>query len=604
MKRCPKCGKSFPDEANFCPTDAGRLVTMEDARPKSASSMPISGLVGGRFELGPVIGGTHTGPVHRATDSTDGKAVAVKLVASAVLAVPQVAQRIERELKQLERVQHKGVVRVIASGKHGDKVFFASDLLDGARSLAELIAASGPVDAQRASDLVLAIGEALIEAAKVGVVHRDLSPKNVMVTKDALQLINFCVPTPGEKAGGVVEFVAPETFEGKPVDQRSNIYSLAAVYYFLLTGRAPHVGDPATVMAAHLAGTVEPPSKHAAAPADVDALVVKALERNAAKRFLTLRQFLDAVDAVSRGPEGGVGSTAPFGRAGKTRELSQTLMGFGGTGAAFSQAALDARTKQIDVPIPAAAMRDAAALDDAVRAADPALSPVAPPDQAHGAPPQSAAVAPQVAYVAPAPAPEMAAAPVVAAAAVPATPPGGDSPWAPPRDAVAPAVSAAAPVASVAAPAVSAPQPAVSAPKIAAAPAGKKRPEEQQKKKDSKGKFRETMWFKKGDLDAQAAEEAAATGDAAAAGKADLMPMEERYTDDGSITSTDGDRYSLRTGATSTMQAVRDDSGPDAGSSVSERELVGEMKGGRNKVIIVIAVMALVVIAIIAAFVV
>lgn len=244
MKRCPKCGKTYLDDANFCPVDAGRLVEAPDAGASGAGTSGAGptaaaggGLVGGRFQLGPAVGGSSTGTVHRATDTTGGAAVAVKLVDPAVMSIPAVAQRIERELKQLERVQHKAVAQVIASGRHGDRVFVATELIDGGRPLSELVAASGPLDAQRASELVLAIGEGLIEAAKVGVVHRDLSPKNILVTHDQLKLINFCVPVPGGKTPGVPEYVAPEAVEGKPVDQRGNIYSLAAMFYFLLTGQ-------------------------------------------------------------------------------------------------------------------------------------------------------------------------------------------------------------------------------------------------------------------------------------------------------------------------------------------------------------------------------
>lgn len=581
MKRCPKCGKTYADEANFCPTDAGHLVAAEAPAPAaSASGTEAAGLVGGRFELGPVLGGSLTGPVHRATDAQGGAAVAVKLVDPAVVAIPQVAQRIERELKQLERVQHRAVARVIASGKHADRVFVATELVEGGRPLGELVAASGPVDAQRASELVLAIGEGLIEAAKVGVVHRDLSPKNVLVTRDDIKLVNFAVPTPGDGVPGVVEFVAPEAIEGKPVDQRSNIYSLGAIFYFLLTGRGPYAGAAGEVKAAHLAGGPQPPSAHAAVPADIDALVVRALERNAAKRFLTLRQFLDDVDRVARGPEGGVGSTAPFGRAnaGKSKELAQTLMGFG-----FGN---EAKTRQMDVQIPPEAMREAAALDAAVAQAAAASPPPNLGETAMGVP---AAPAPGAAPVAaPEPVPSLPA---------PAPAPAADSPWS--RAAGAQQDAAAAVGAAVASAPASPMIPA--APKLAGGASGKKKADEAAKDKGSKGKFRETMWFKKGELDAAAAEEAAAAGDATAAGKADLLPIEERYSDDGTITRGDAEKYSLKTGATSMMQAVRDgEVAPSA--SVSERELVGEMKGGRNLVIIAIVIGVLAVIGIAVAF--
>lgn len=94
-----------------------------------------------------------------------------------------------------------------------------------------------------------------------------------------------------------------------------------------------------------------------------------------------------------------------------------------------------------------------------------------------------------------------------------------------------------------------------------------------------------------------------ARGAADAVGKADLLPIDERYTDDGSITRSDAEKYSLKTGATSMMQAMREDQvSPSA--SVSERELVGEMKGGRNVIIAVIVVAIILAVGIVAAFVV
>ncbi len=119
---------------------------------------------------------------------------------------------------------------------------------------------------------------------------------------------------------------------------------------------------------------------------------------------------------------------------------------------------------------------------------------------------------------------------------------------------------------------------------------GKKR-QDVKDKKASKGKFRETMWFKKGDLDAAAAEAASQSQDANATDKADSLPMEDRYTDDGSITTSDAERYSLKTGHTGAMPAMRD--GQSASASVSERELIQDMKGGSRNLIIIGVLVAL-----------
>jgi hypothetical protein len=212
------------------------------------------------------------------------------------------------------------------------------------------------------------------------------------------------------------------------------------------------------------------------------------------------------------------------------------------------------------------------------------------------------------------------------------TPPGSApiadsrSPWAPPpTQPMAPSVPSAsaqpAPVAAplapslpavaapvVAAPVVAAPTPpmvaAGQAAATAAAAAGRRRTEPE----DNKGKFRETMWFKKGDLDAQAAiaaaEERARTGKDVAGDKADSKPIDERYNDDGSVTRADKEKYSLRTGSTMMMQSIPDSKKASASlSKVSEDELIGEMKGGRGKVIaaIVAGVIVLILIVILIA---
>ena len=582
MKLCPKCQKQFSDDANFCPVDAARLVPLQGGSAETDS-------LTARFELGDKIGGGRTGNVYRAADKQNGGAAcAVKIVSPAVVALPGVAQRLERELKQLERVQSAGVAKVIASGKRGEETWVALEMLDGAQTIADAITARGPIPLESAAHLIEVVGEALIEAAQVGVVHRDLAPKNVLFAGSDIKLINFSLPVPtNEKVPGVPEFVAPEQVEGKPVDQRSNLYSLGALYYYVLTGQTVHAGSPDEVHRAHVGGAIRTPSSLAAVPGPVEAVIMRALDRSPTKRFLTVRQFVDEVGRVARG-EADPRSTQPMGKVGRPKaELVQTLIGVrqgGGQPPAVvapPQAPAVAPSTVIGMSMP--------------QAPAPTVTPT------HlSAPPMGSPVA-------------VAAPTGVPASAPTSVPPPERSPWAPPPgapNAAGPMAAAHAamaqagvelaatvpptPAAPVVAPPVVAP-PVVAAP-VVAAPVVQNAPTAQGKKSNkseegSKGKFRETMWFKKGELDAQAAqaaaEERAASGKDAATDKADSMPIDERYKDDGTITRSDKEKYSLRTGATQMMAKVQEP-GASMSSKVSEDALIGEMKGGRTWIVFAI----------------
>jgi serine/threonine-protein kinase len=323
MKLCPKCQKQFSDDANFCPVDAARLTPLATGSPAAAAGS--DGLTA-RFELGDKLGGSRTGDVRKATDKQTGKPCVVKLVAPAVVALPGVAQRLERELKQLERVQSAGVAKVIASGKRGDETWVAIEALDGAQTLAEAISARGPIAVDEAAHLIEVIGEALIEAAQVGVVHRDLAPKNVLFAGADVKLINFSLPVPTtDKVPGVPEFVAPEQVDGKLVDQRSNLYSLGALYYYVLTGQTVQGG----------AGGIKPVGQLAAVPPAVETVIMRALDKSPTKRFLTVRQFVDEVGRIARSGGEDDRATMPLGKANNNRgkvDLVQTLLGVKGGG--------------------------------------------------------------------------------------------------------------------------------------------------------------------------------------------------------------------------------------------------------------------------------
>jgi eukaryotic-like serine/threonine-protein kinase len=580
MKLCPKCQKQFSDDANFCPVDAARLVPLETQAAGQDS-------LAARFELGAKLGGSRTGVVHRATDKTTHAACVVKIISPTVVALPGIAQRLDRELRALERVPSAGVAKVIASGKRGEDNWVAMELVDGAHTLAEAIAARGPIPAPQAADLVECIGEALIEAAQVGVVHRDLAPKNILFAGGDVKLVNFSLPVPSDKTPGVPEFVAPEQVDGKPVDQRSNLYSLGAIYYYVLTGEPPSQGGDSPKPPSQLV-----PSVGSGSP--LENVIMRALDRSPTKRFLTVRQFIDEVNRVGRSEV--IELDKPIAPAPKRpkAELVSTLMGIAKGGGALDYAVKATATPAAPaVPFvaqPIAQQPAAIATAPTVGTGVPSVAPIAQPAPA----PVAAAQAPIVQTVIGMPQ---------------SAQPDPRSPWAAPAAAVSATPAAATIVAAtpavVVAPIVAAPvvpAPVVAAPAAPAAPVVAAKKNAEPSKDEKKGKFRETMWFKKGDLDTQAAiaaaEERARTGKDVATDKADSLPMDERYKDDGSISARDKEKYSLRTGGTQMMQAIRGDIGA-AAAKVSEDELIGEMKGGRRIVMIAIVVGVIAAIAII-----
>jgi serine/threonine-protein kinase len=616
MKRCPNCLKHFSDDANFCPVDAGRL---EADSAEAAPTADANEALGGRFTLGSRVGGELTGEVYEATDSTTGQSCIVKLVDSKVFPTPLLMQRTERELKQLERLQAQGVAKVLGHGKRGDRLWIASEQIHGTQ-LGELVLSGGPLEAQRAAKLILSIGKALAEAAKLGVIHRDLAPKNILVGDgDAIKVINFGVAVPAtEKIQGVAEFVAPELIEGKPVDQRSNIYSLGALLYFLLSGRPPYEGTTEEVHEAHTADT-PPPDIETLAP-NVRAFLFKALERTSAKRFMTLRQLLGELEKASAGPmtveaQAPVAATpapvaaAPAPEAAKpmaqiveaaagksarkNKQMAQTLIGMAPLGAATEQ------NPALAVSPPVAA--GGGFEDDATQPVDSlSAEPAEEPKTVPGAPPEdllrqsSEAPATDIMDKAPVTVPPAAAAAEAAANLAPAlvAPPAVD-----PQSQIATASAQSYGLG----PETSANR--AGKPDSSTVPATGKRAKRAKRAKAraqsaDKAKFRETMWFKKGELDAEAAAHAAKGKDDKALDKADAMPMEDRYSDDGSITDRDRDRLSLRTGDTASRQAVRA-ARDSAGPKVSEQELLDEMTGGRKNLIIAGVVVAIAVVVVI-----
>ncbi|HEX7507934.1 MAG TPA: serine/threonine-protein kinase [Polyangia bacterium] len=544
-----------------------------------------------RFQPTEKIGGGRTGEVWRARDSQTGQEVAYKSVMPSVVSTPATLARTEREFKQLMRVSNPKVAAVIECEKTPiGGLAVAMELCPG--DSLERILAAGPVHFDQAKSIVAQVGLALLEAQKVGLVHRDVAPKNILVSASGeVKVINFPLAVPiNDRVSGVAAYLSPEQVQGKPVDQRSNTYSLAAILYHLLTGEPPfQAANVLAVLDMQVSTPVLPPTQRrpgANLPPDADKLVLKALDKSSSRRHLTLRLFLNELEALKAQP---VGASKPAGEVG----LAKTMM-FGGNQADIARMVAEARA--------------------AKAAAGPVTPPVAPAPLAQQPRPTevgqtlvTGAMSPHAAPYAqplatrapgpaqPAPVPAMPA--VQAYAAAPAAPHAATPTSVPHASPGAQGTSQATPgpaQSGAARPVQPAPAPQ---PAMRPGEAGKGAPPK------AGAAFRETLWFKQGDVEQMVADAKAklqATGKAAAEGSAtadDARLLEDRYVDDGSVTVEDRKKFSLRTGGTSTAVPTV---GPEVpGEKMDEREIVGEISGGRRTLILVIAavvVLALVVV--------
>jgi hypothetical protein len=603
MKLCPKCGTQYPDDANFCPVDAARLPPPVVARERagagpggagatgtgatgasqapepsrtaaSAESRTPDGrrLLGGRFALGTRIGGRQTGEVYEAVDQSNGQACVVKVIDAEVFPSNLVLQRTERELGKLARLDSPGIVRILEHGRLEDRLWMACERVPGSRSVLDIVFDEGPMPPQRAAAIVLEVGKALAEAAKVGIIHRDLAPKNVLLGGDGtVKLINFGVAVPATaKVQGVPEFVAPEIIEGKPVDQRANIYSLGALFYYLVAGRPPYMGEPEEVYEQHLSGEPEPPSTHLdSVPEAVDAVILRALERSSSRRFMTLRQLLNDIERIAAGEEPATTASALMSARGKgkSKKLAQTMVG------GFQVAQEAARNKQAEAAgagAAAGAVRPAA-VNVAVSAASAAGAGVVVQGRAVGGPAAEAGGF---------------QAAIEVSGEVSGTIGAKDSAGEQGRlarlmDVAGTDAAAGAPVAGGNGQAAGERVDQVSETAAASgAGVGAGAGAEQ-----ARTGFRETGRFKEG-------AEASAAGDAdrASSEAADRVSGSARAGARAGEAAGKGERekYSLQTGAAEGMASVR--TPRTTGEDVSSRELISEMKGGRGKILAAIVI--------------
>ncbi|HEV8631025.1 MAG TPA: serine/threonine-protein kinase, partial [Thermoanaerobaculia bacterium] len=204
-------------------------------------------LIGGRYRIAGLLGFGGMGAVYRAHDELLGLDVALKVLRQEIAADHSFLQRFHNELLTARRVTHRHVVRIHDLGEHGGMPFMTMDFIPG-RSLRQVLLEEGTLDVPRSLKMVRQVAEALCEAHRQGVVHRDLKPGNILVDEQGeVYVTDFGVArslhAPGLTRTGEVlgtpDYLAPEQARGEKVDGRSDLYAVGLIWFEMLSGQRP-----------------------------------------------------------------------------------------------------------------------------------------------------------------------------------------------------------------------------------------------------------------------------------------------------------------------------------------------------------------------------
>ncbi len=273
--------------------------------------------LGGRYELGSVLGRGGMAEVYVAQDTRLGRTVAVKTLRVDLARDPSFQARFRREAQSAASLNHPAIVAVYDTGEdYVDGVsipYIVMEYVDGS-TLRELLHSGRKLLPERSMEMCVGILQALEYSHRNGIVHRDIKPANVMLTRTGqVKVMDFGIARAMGDSGmtmtqtaaviGTAQYLSPEQAKGETVDARSDLYSTGCLLYELLTVRPPFVGDsPVAVAYQHVREEPQPPSAFdpEIAPA-MDAIVMKALVKDPDYRYQSADEMRADIEACLDG---------------------------------------------------------------------------------------------------------------------------------------------------------------------------------------------------------------------------------------------------------------------------------------------------------------
>jgi serine/threonine-protein kinase len=313
--KCPKCHFENPDETLYCGKCATPLPTAEDVSSPLTKTLetPVEELARGttfakRYELIEELGRGGMGRVYKVFDKKIKEEVAIKILKPEIVSDETTIERFSNELKLARKIIHKNVGRMYELMEEEGTHFITMEYVAG-EDLKTFIRRVGQLPTEKSVFVAKQVCEGLVEAHKLGVVHRDLKPGNIMIDKDGnARVMDFGIARSLKGEGittkgvivGTPDYMSPEQVDGKEADHRSDIYSLGIILYEMLTGRVPFEGDTSfSVALKHKTEMPKDPRElNAQIPESISHLILKCMQKKREDRYQSVDEILDELKHI------------------------------------------------------------------------------------------------------------------------------------------------------------------------------------------------------------------------------------------------------------------------------------------------------------------